>query len=162
MGTVQGIPVPSDNTVGIFGVDSQSGTSAAGFMVMTSGITCPLLQAGGVAPPSSSLLWVEVFGLDSMAHVGPGTYSLGYDPNSHFEATGEFVAGNSQCVEIASQRLGGQITIDEADSTVVTGSFDVNAGAAGHVTGNFYAPVCNFDLHKIGTTGTCVPLDAGK
>jgi hypothetical protein len=37
-----------------------------------------------------------------MAHVGPGTYSLGYDPNSHFEATGEFAAGNSQCVEIAS------------------------------------------------------------
>jgi hypothetical protein len=162
MGTIQGVPVSSENTVGIFGIDSQSGTSAAGFMVMTSGISCALLQAGGVAPANSSALWVEVFALDNKVQVVPGTYTLGYVPNSHFEATGEFVAGNSQCMEIASQQLGGQITIDEADSMVVTGAFDVNAGAAGRATGTFYAPVCNFDLHKIGTTGTCVPVDAGK
>jgi hypothetical protein len=160
-GTIQGIPVVADNTAGIFGTDSVSGSPIAGFLVMTAGITCSLLQAGGTAPPSSSALYVEVFNNGSKTPVPPGTYSLGFNASSPFLATGEFVANNSQCTEIVSQQLGGQITIDEASATAVAGSFDVITSAGEHVKGDFYAPVCDFDLHKLGTTGKCVPVDGG-
>jgi hypothetical protein len=164
-GSVQGHAVVAGQTLGIYGLhDSVSGVPYAGvFIANTSGAVawCPLLEAGGTAPPSSSALWIEVFNNANANPVPPGTYSMGASSDLNFFTSNEFVASDSACNETVSEQATGTMTLETVSPSTIAGTFDLMFPNGDHVTGQFSGPVCNFNLNDLGTDGGACGGDTG-
>jgi hypothetical protein len=90
----------------------------------------------------------------------PQTDPNGAIVNAQFEAT------DATCADKASSSVGasGTIQLDSVSPTMVTGTFDLTFGNGDHLTGQFAAPVCDFDLaafRQYGLTG-CSSSDGGR
>jgi hypothetical protein len=90
---------------------------------------------------------------------GPGTYTLATTQDVDIIAS--YLSSDANCKLTVNERAtAGSVTMDTADTTTVTGTFDLTFANGDHLTGQFDAPVCNVDITKLGSNGGgCVGRD---
>lgn len=153
-GTIEGHSVVAGATLGLYGLRGSSSSSpyAGVFIANSQGFSdwCPALKAGDTAPPSTTLLWLQVSNVSGNDNaVPPGTYALGLSADGNYATVGQFIASDSNCNEVANVAPSGSVTLDTVSTTTVAGTFDLEFGSD-HVTGQFAGSVCNVNLTMLG------------
>lgn len=160
-GTYAGKVLPMTESVGMYGVGTAAGTYAGAFISNITG-TCALLQSAATATtanvdvPNTTELHVRVFqatGAD--APIPPGTYPVmhSYTDMYQLQAGVEMTDGTCSNLPTTADASDGSVTLDSVSPTSVTGTFDLTFPDGRHLTGQFEAPVCNFDLNALQTNG---------
>jgi hypothetical protein len=83
---------------------------------------------------------------------GPGTYTIETTQDVFIEVS--YLASDANCDKtIDEQANAGSVTLDTVGATTVTGTFDVTFVNGDRLTGQWDAPVCNFDVNNLGANG---------
>ena len=162
VGTVAGKPVVSAETAGMVGQHDAAGSPYAGAIIGNQAGTCAFLSTGMTAPANTTLLEIRVSSFSGTSPPAPGTYPVGLNSNQTAFGFAEVAGNDPQCVQTISQTAqSGSITLDTVGSAAVSGSFDLTFPNGDHLRGQFYGPVCNVDLSKLGQngSGTCAPMN---
>ena len=148
--------MPITATVGIYGTTVQStrAVAYAGVAITNRGNTCDLLQRH-VDPANTVALVIEVGRGGATATeagaISPGTYSVA--GSSDVQVVVAYSASDAQCLaRTSAQASMGTVTLTQADSGTVAGSFDVTFPSGDRIAGTFSAPVCNADISSPATT----------
>ncbi len=170
-GTYAGKPLPTTESLGMYGVSTRAGTYAGAFISNLAG-TCALLKtsatptSANVDVPNTTELHVQVgqfTGTD--APIPPGTYPVIHDYMDKYQLQAGVEMTDSTCSNLPTtgDASDGSVTLDTVSPDEVTGSFDLTFSDGSHLTGQFAAPVCNFDLYDLQTNGLhgCIEADAG-
>ncbi len=168
-GTYASHTVATNGTIGLYGSNTAAGTYAGVIITNVSNV-CSLFQsaanpsASGPDPGNSTQLTLNVLSSNSTP-VAPGTYSVSQPNANGVFVNAAFAATDSTCAVEASSASAssGTVQIVTVSSTMVTGTFDVTFPSGDHLTGQFAAPVCNFDLNALEQNGLdgCSTADAG-
>jgi hypothetical protein len=100
----------------------------------------------------------------SSSPVPPGTYSISGNSGAYFVRAGLAVTdANCNLKSITSDASDGSIEIISVTPMLVTGRFDLTFPSGDHLTGQFAAPVCDFDLNALSQNGLtgCGSSDGG-
>jgi hypothetical protein len=143
-GTVAGQPVPSTDTIAIYGTTQLNpAITYAGVVITNRGNTCDRVQRQ-VGLANEVVLEVVVSrGSDTTTQAGvisPGAYTVGTRTNP--AATVEYLVIDARCsARTATQASSGTVTLTQVDSGTVSGSFDATFPNGDHIAGSFSAPV---------------------
>jgi hypothetical protein len=170
-GTFAGQRVPTDASIGLYGVGTTAGTYA-GAIITNVTSACALFMSAtnpatsGPDVPNTVQLNLKVQPLTAAGNavpIPPGTYSItgntDYTVNAGLEAT------DSACMNlsITADASSGSIELVTVSASAIAGRFDLTFPSGDHLTGQFYAPVCSFDLNAFSQHGLhgCGSADAG-
>jgi len=147
-GTVGGQSFDVKDAVGFYNTTSQY----SGLFITNFTGSCTLLAGGLTAPPSTQLLEIELIADGIATAPGSGTYTLGTTEDVLLIAT--YAASDANCnAAVTEEASAGSVTMDTANATTVTGTFDLTFPNGDHLTGQFDAPVCNIDITNLGSNG---------
>ncbi len=171
-GTYAGQAVSTAETIGLYGVNTAAGTYAGAIITNIVGV-CDLFKSAvnpvsGPDRPNVRSLNVRVVPITAAGSNSPvpaGTYSVRGDNGGKFFVSVGFEATDANCANesITSDASDGTVDLVSVSPTLVTGRFDATFPSGDHLTGQFYAPVCDFDLNALSMNGLqgCASADAG-
>jgi hypothetical protein len=157
-GTAGGKSVPTTDTVGVVGTQTQTvGTQSitiayAAVSITNVANTCSAIEGHHNPANTSSLSFVVASSAGTS--IAAGTYAIGATTTTQVSAN--YGTTNAACAaNIAERATSGTIKLTTVSSTTVQGTFDVTMDNGDHLSGSFTGPVCNVPLTNTGPATAC-------